>query len=249
MCSHIPTFFGHYYFFLFLPFCNCSWECVFRAKLLWPNLLTQNVYPYSHWEIRKYIVWVARGRWVSQWAEMSTKTYASPNRIQTIKAVSHHYCHCRRKNSFVFCDELSKFDLFGKIKRGQFYWNAGWRKKLEDVELLLILLSLETSPPIASVAAHIEFSLIIRRWQRELKPRLCPQAIIWPHRLGDAPQRCSGAFGSHFPAAIWAACFFLFKLIRQWNVICCLIVFFFFLNNWVACLLSLPPEKLCLSTE
>lgn len=102
MCSHILTFFWHFYFFLFLPFLQLVWRmCVFRAKLLWPSLLTQTVYPYSNWEIIEHIVWVARGRWVSQWAEMSTKTYASPNRIQTIKAVSHHYCHCRRKDFFV----------------------------------------------------------------------------------------------------------------------------------------------------
>lgn len=132
----------------FVPFfCNWSGECVCvsRAKLLWPRLLTQTVYPYSKWEIIEHIVWIAWGRWVSQWTEMSTRTCASLNRIQTIKPVSHQYCHCRQTNYLLFFRDLSKFHFFEK-KRGHISGNAGQRKRLEDAELLLILESLETSP-------------------------------------------------------------------------------------------------------
>lgn len=100
---------------VFLPL---VWRaCVFRAKLLWPSLLTQTVYPYSNWKIIERIVWVARGRWVSQWTEMSTRTYASLNRIETIKTVSHHYCHCRQNKSFVLFAQALQVSLIWKKER------------------------------------------------------------------------------------------------------------------------------------
>lgn len=78
---------------------------------------------------------------------MSTRTYGILNRIQTIKPVSHHYCHCPQKKVvlfwvffFFFFAALSKFHfLKKKKKRGHFYGNAGESKELEDAELLLIL--------------------------------------------------------------------------------------------------------------
>lgn len=102
MCSHILTFFWHYFYFLFLPFCNWSGECVFSVlncygQVFWLKLFI----PTATERLQSILFESLGGRWVSQWAEMSTKTHASPNRIQTIKAVSHHYCHCRRKDSFV----------------------------------------------------------------------------------------------------------------------------------------------------
>lgn len=94
------------------------------------------------------------------------------------------------------------------------------------------------------LSAHIEFSLIIQRWQWELKPRLCPPAIIWPHRLGEALQRCFWDFGPQLPAAIWAACF-SFAINKTMK---CSLSFDFF--SWLDCLSAqLFPDCVRLCTK
>lgn len=106
------------------------------------------------------------------------KTYASSNGIQTIKPLSH-----RRRECLCLC-ELFKFELLKKNPTFLLKYGPGPRSGHKDVRLLLIPpLSPLTFPPShrlqhwlyrLRVAAHIEFRLIIRRWQWDLKPTSMP---------------------------------------------------------------------------